>query len=491
MNFKKSFYTKISTAFLVLVLALGISFAYLGVSSSFMFVDETGQKVNKMLAEDMASHFQPYLMDSIEGDSIISIIKYLNGINPEIDIYLLESNGMIKWFYPSQDHDAELQISHVNTKPLDDFLEGKKLPVYGDDPLNSGKKKPFSVAPISIMGSKGCYLYVILSGQQYDEAAGMVQNSYILQNTIIGLGLILLVTLILGLIVFRLLTSRLRHVSETVKSFEQGQLDRRVKVNSEDEVGRLGTSFNQMADTLVANMDEIKQIDKLRRELVANVSHDLRSPLASIQGYLETILNKEPSINPEERSKYYEIVLRNTKKLGTLIEELFELSKFDAQDVQPDMEQVSMAELAQDLVQQFKPLAEQKGITLKAILSDEPINLVYADIALMQRAISNLIDNALKHTPEGGTVSIISTNDNENVNFTISDTGKGIAEENIQRIFDRFYQEDPSRTVGAGAGLGLSIAQKILELHGSKLSVQSGTGKGTSFSFVLSPQMGY
>jgi len=246
-----------------------------------------------------------------------------------------------------------------------------------------------------------------------------------------------------------------------------------------------------MADTLVSNMDEIKQIDKLRRELVANVSHDLRSPLASIQGYLETIQQKEPSINPEDRSKYYEIVLRNTKKLGTLIEELFELSKFDAQDVQPEMEPVSMAELAQDLVQQFKPLAEQKGITLKAVLSDEHTNLVYADIALMERAISNLIDNALKHTPAGGTVSIISTNDKENVSFTISDTGKGIAEENIQRIFDRFYQEDPSRTVGSGAGLGLSIAQKILELHGSKLSVESKSGNGTTFSFVLSPQISY
>lgn len=491
MNFKKSFYTKISTTFLVLVLALGVSFAYLGVSSSLMFVDETGQKVNKMLAEDMASHFQPYLMDSIEGDSIISVIKYLNGINPEIDIYLLGSNGMIKWFYPSQDPGAEVQIARVNTKPLDEFLSGKTLPIYGDDPLNAQAKKPFSVAPISIMGSKGCYLYVILSGQQFDEAAGMVQNSYILQNTFIGLGLILIVTLILGLIVFRLLTGRLRHVSETVKSFEQGQLERRVKVNSDDEVGLLGASFNQMADTLVANMDEIKQIDKLRRELVANVSHDLRSPLASIQGYLETILQKEPMIKPEERSKYYEIVLRNTKKLGTLIEELFELSKFDAKDVQPEMEQVSMAELAQDLVQQFKPLAEQKGITLKAVLSDEALNLVYADIALMERAISNLIDNALKHTPEGGIVSIISTNGKDNVSFTISDTGKGIAEENIQRIFDRFYQEDPSRTVGAGAGLGLSIAQKILELHGSELSVKSGSGIGTSFSFVLSSNLNY
>ena len=488
MKFKESFYIKISTAFLLLVLTLGITFAYIGVSSSLMFVEETGQKVNKSLAADMAVHFQPYLMDSIESDSIVSKIKYLNGINPEIDIYLLNGKGNIKWHYPSKNPDAELQIDRVNTEPLEEFLNGNKLPIYGDDPLNAGVNKPFSVSPISIMGSTSCYLYVILSGQQFDETASMIQNSYILRDTFIGLGLILLVTLILGLIVFRLLTSRLRQVSDTVKSFEQGVLDKRVAVSSNDEIGLLGQSFNQMADTLVANMDEIKQVDKLRRELVANVSHDLRSPLASIQGYLETIVHKEPSIKPEERTKYYEIVLRNTKKLGNLVEELFELSKFDAKDVQPAMEQVSMEELVQDLVQQFNPIAEQKGILLKAVLPNETINLVYAEIALMERAKSNLIDNALKHTPKGGTVSIITSNEKNNVSFTISDTGEGISEENVQRIFDRFYQVDPSRTVGSGAGLGLSIAQKILELHGAELSVKSGQGYGTSFSFVLSTQ---
>ena len=361
-----------------------------------MFVDETGQKVNKMLAADMASHFQPYLMDSIESDSIISVIKYLNGINPEIDIYLLESSGMIKWFYPSQDPDAEVQIARVNTKPLDEFLSAKTLPIYGDDPLNEGVKKPFSVAPISIMGSQGCYLYVILSGQQFDEAAGMVQNSYILRNTFIGLGLILLVTLILGLIVFRLLTSRLRHVSETVKSFEQGQLEKRVSVNSKDEVGLLGSSFNQMADTLVSNMEEIKQIDKLRRELVANVSHELRTPLQSIKLGLETINEGHATNDFESQKKFLPIMLQQTERMESLVSDLLSLSKIELQEhIRPSIE-IDLDEIINHVIKINSDLIKKRKMKIE-YSADKDAHKILGDRNRLIEIFTNLIDLSLIH----------------------------------------------------------------------------------------------
>ncbi len=487
--FKNSFYAKISAVFLGCVLVLGITLAYLTLNSSFMFVEETTQKVNVNLAHEMAMEFQPFLMDAIESDSIIKKIQYLEGINPQVDIYLLDSNGMIKGSFLGQDAPPELAMATVDTTPLDAYLAGEPLPILGEDPINPEVKKPFSVANISIMGSDGCYLYVILESQQYDEVAGMLAESYIIKNSMIGLLVVILTTAFLGLLVFRLLTHRLTNVTNTVVAFEHGQLDERVKVQSNDELGTLAASFNQMADTIVANMDDIKQVDRLRRELIANVSHDLRSPLASIQGYLETIQFKdeEKTLTDEDRTKYYNIVLRNTKKLGNLIAELFELSKLDAKNVQPDLEPVSIAELAQDVVMQFKPQADAKKITLKANLPDEPLKLVNADIALMERAISNLIDNAIKNTPEGGMVNLTPANDGDRVIVKITDTGVGISEDQIARIFDRFYQVDGSRTPGNGAGLGLSIAQKILELHGAKLSVQSAINQGTTFSFRLLP----
>ncbi|MTI88050.1 MAG: HAMP domain-containing histidine kinase [Balneolaceae bacterium] len=483
-----SFYAKLSLIFLALILILGFSFSYISVRSSMKFMEETQQKVNRSLAEEMAVEFQPYLMDTIEADSIWSKIMYLNGINPQVDIYLLGSNGMIKDYYPSEDSATTLAINFVDVQPLDRFMEGEPLPILGQDPLNKGVKKPFSVAPIQIMGENGCYLYVILGGRKYDKTAGMIEESYILKNALSGIAIILILTLLVGLLLFRLVTRRIRSMSETVVAFEHGQLDKRIEINSNDELGQLGSSFNQMADTLVANLEEIKQVDKLRRELVANVSHDLRSPLASIQGYLETIQQKEDTLSKKDRTKYFDTVLRNTRKLNKLVMELFELSKLDAKNVQPELEDVSMAELIHDLVMQFKPLADNEQVNLKAQVPDTPLNLVRADIALMERALSNLIDNAIKNTPQGGQVIIKTINQGENVKLSITDTGTGISKENINRIFDRFYQADTSRSEEIGAGLGLSIAQRIIELHGATLSVDSILNQGTTFRFTLSPR---
>lgn len=483
----QSFYGKLSLVFLILILFLGGSLAYISMKSSLMFVEETQQKVNKDLAFEMAMEIQPHLIDMIDVENIQKEIEYLQGINPQVDIYLVGGNGMIKGVFLGEEDNASLEFNFIDTRPLDLFLAGEELPILGQDPLQGESLKPFSAANISIMGETGCYLYVILGGKLYDETAGMLAESYIIKNSMIGLGLILITTLLIGLLIFRWLTHRLRAMTSTVQAFEHGQLEERVSVQSDDEIGLLGNSFNQMADTLVSNMEEIKQVDKLRRELIANVSHDLRSPLASIQGYLETIQQKDKSLSEADRKKYYDIVLRNTRKLGNLIAELFELSKLDAKNVQPDLEPVSMAELVQDVVAQFQPQAQGKNISLKAILPDEPLNMVNADIALMERAISNLIDNAIKNTKQNGEVNIIPANEGNRVSVKISDTGVGIPEDQIARIFDRFYQTDPSRTGNTGVGLGLSIAQKILELHGSKLSVQSVLNKGTTFSFSLLP----
>lgn len=487
---KQSFYAKITLVFLGLMVVTGIIFSWIGIQSSIEFRDETYQTVNRELASDMAKEFQPFLYEGIETDSIRSRIQYLKGINPQIDIYLLGGNGMIKDYYPNSLSEDTLKHRVIDLKPLDDFLAGKTLPILGQDPTSESGERPFSVAPIQIMDETGCYLYVILGGENYQGTAASIQNSYILNSMFGGLAITLLLTLLVGLISFRWLTSRIRVMSDTVLAFEQGQLDERIRPKSEDEIGQLGKTFDHMADTILANMRELKKTDTLRRELVANVSHDLRSPLASIQGYMETIQQKDSSLSREDRNKYYETILRNTTKLNKLVADLFDLSRLDAQDVEPRLEPVSMAELAQDLVLQFSPIAKQRGVSLAAESDEKELDLVQADIGLMERAISNLIDNALKNTPEGGTVTVRTQNHGSIVRLSITDTGKGISKENINRIFDRFYQTDASRSQNAGAGLGLSIVKKIIELHGSTLAVDSILDEGTTFYFSLTPHRG-
>jgi signal transduction histidine kinase len=270
-----------------------------------------------------------------------------------------------------------------------------------------------------------------------------------------------------------------------VKEFENGRYDQRIHVTAQDEIGKLANTFNHMADTIAANMDNLKQTDKLRRELVANVSHDLRSPLASIQGYIETILMKRDTLAPEELQGYLETILTDAEQLNRLVDELFELSKLDAKQIDPELETFSLTELLQDVSMKFKSKADRLKILLSVELPQQ-LYFVHADIGMIERVLSNLIENALNFTPEQGTVQLSIHRNDGQLLVRVRDTGKGIAPEDIPHIFDRFFRGDSSRS-GAprGSGLGLAISQKIMELHESSIRVQSNLTEGSIFEFEL------
>ena len=478
----RTFLSKLSALFLVLIVSLGVTIAFLVVRSVMRFSDEAEQKVNMGLAGELAVEFQPLLDRGIDPDSLQQRIDRVLGINPRIEIYLVAGDGSLKANFVGAD--KELVRTKVDLEPIRAWLTGADPPVLGTDPVSSNGRKPFSATQIEIMGQEA-YLYVILGGSRFDSAASMIRDSYIVRATLKGLSIVLLVTGAVGILLFSLLTRRLRAMKEVVSAFEAGNHQTRVEVKSADEIGQLGQSFNQMADTIVSVLDDLKKTDRLRRELVANVSHDLRSPLSSIRGYLETIQIKDEELSPDERRRYIDIVLRNTVSLSNLVSALFELSKLDAEQVRPNNEPFSVAELVQDLVQQYRPDAENVGVRLEAELPPD-LSLAYGDIALVERAVSNLIDNAIRFTPDGGVVRIVPRDSGDRIGLSIIDTGDGIPEDELPHIFDRFYRVEKSRTRGrGGAGLGLAIARKIVELHGAKLSVQSATGMGTTFSFEL------
>jgi signal transduction histidine kinase len=224
----------------------------------------------------------------------------------------------------------------------------------------------------------------------------------------------------------------------------------------------------------------------MRRELFGNISHDLRSPLASIQGYLETMLMKEGRITAEERRRYLDVSLRNAASLQRLVEQLFELAKLDARQVQLQPEPLQIAELAQDVALKLAPAAEQVGVSL-SVDRAEDLPLVSCDVATMERVLTNLMENALHFTPAGGSVSVHLAREADAVRVTVADTGAGITADDLPRVFDRFYRADKSRDKSTGgAGLGLAIAREIIELHGGAITVESSPGNGARFSFALS-----
>ena len=237
-----------------------------------------------------------------------------------------------------------------------------------------------------------------------------------------------------------------------------------------------------MANTIEQNIQELKGVDNLRRELISNVSHDLRTPVASIHGYAETLILNKDSLKPKEKEKFVEVIYQNCSKLKNMVEDLFELSKLEAHQVRPVPEPFSIAELVYDISDKYRIISGKKGVSVNTLIAKD-LPLVEADISMIDRVLQNLIDNAIKFCEEGDTVNIeINTIDPEKVEVSVRDSGRGISQEDIEHVFQRYYRanKDPQ-----GAGLGLAIVKKIIELHNSTIRVFSQLGKGTAFIFDL------
>ena len=263
-----------------------------------------------------------------------------------------------------------------------------------------------------------------------------------------------------------------------------GSLVIRYAGNTSDEIDVLGQQFNAMADKITSQINELMRMDGVRREMVANISHDLRTPLTTMRGYLETLQLKHAELSLDEQQQYLQTALSHSQRLGSMVEELFELARLDSCESVVYSEPFSMCELVQDVTQKFQLRAREKSVQLNVSLDPEA-PLVHGDIAMMQRVLENLLENGLRNTPTGGSINIGVDVDSGSVVVRVTDTGCGIPAEDVPRIFERFYQQDRNRSTGNGAGLGLAIVKRILELHDSVINVSSELERGTTFSFRI------
>lgn len=242
-----------------------------------------------------------------------------------------------------------------------------------------------------------------------------------------------------------------------------------------------------MIEHIRSLLDALRASDAQRRDLIANVSHDLRTPLTALRGYLDTLLLKGASLSEQERTAHLLTAARQSERLGDLVTEFFELAKLDARDVHLSPEPVLLDELAQDVLQGFALAASQPtGVRLELPRHGGGQQVV-ADIRLLERMLANLIDNAIRHTDAGGIVAVrIEFAMPGTVRITVSDTGAGIPADALAHVFERSFTLDRSRSgESAGSGLGLTIVKRIVDLHGGMVSVTSRVGEGARFVVEL------
>ena len=291
-----------------------------------------------------------------------------------------------------------------------------------------------------------------------------------------------------GLLCARPLASRIERVRAGTARIAGGELESEVPVEGHDEVAGLADDFNRMARALKEAAEREREMEKARRDLVAAVSHDLRTPLASTRALIEALADGVAT-DPQAERRYLSSASRELEHLSRLVDDLFELARIDAGLLQLTLEEASLHDMISDTISSFQPQAEQKGVRLAGEIVDD-VDPVLANPPRLQRVLHNLVSNAMRHTPADGAVTLRATREGEEARVEVSDTGVGIAAEDLPRVFERSFRGEQSRTRpdkddAPGAGLGLAIARGLIEAHGGTMDVESDLGRGSRFYFTL------
>ena len=282
------------------------------------------------------------------------------------------------------------------------------------------------------------------------------------------------VALVLGSLLFRQITAPLGALSAAAEAVAAGDLSRTVEVSSNDEIGRLGRSFNAMARSLA-------RAETLRRNMVADIAHELRTPLAIIQGNLEALLDGVFDLTLDNVASIHE----ETMLLRRLVADLRDLALAEAGQLKLDRERADLTALAARVVDSFRAQAVENGVTLTTELTPD-LPPMQVDVQRVSQVFFNLLSNALRYTSTGGTITVQSERVGDQVQVAVADTGEGIAPEDLPYIFKRFYRADKSRArASGGSGLGLAIAKQIVEAHGGRIWAKSWVGAGSTFAFTL------
>jgi signal transduction histidine kinase len=287
-----------------------------------------------------------------------------------------------------------------------------------------------------------------------------------------GVIIIAVATALATILVFAPARRRLRQLESAAIELGAGNLAARATPSGEDEIARVARAFNAMAADLAARDAALRTSGALRRQMIADVSHELKTPLTSMRGYLETLRMPEVQLAADQRTRYVETIERETHRLERIVEDLLDLARLESGGAGVNSRVFATERMFQHVVDRYALDARARDVTLTAGV-DARADQISGDPDRLEQVISNLVSNALRHTPAGGTIELRAAAEGGQAWMTVTDSGGGIAPEHLPHVFDRFYKVDAARAAGSGSGLGLSIAKAIVERHGGTIDVAS------------------
>lgn len=481
--------------FCVLVSAV---FAFVLNSAYMGYYDELRQRQGMEFARNVAEMYPQFgEFDKLDRADIEAMFEKMLLLDPRSAIYLLDREGRIKAGY-TKERSIGSKAS-VALDPVHRLLKAQVgKTVLGDDPEFSARQSLFAAAPL-VVASAGenpvGYVYVLMRPPDADIMRSLVTSYANRSAFAVALGGALagalLVFAVLSLITRPL--KRLTNAADAVSAQDaQGGLNLNVLPHDDDElrtdeIGAVSRAFRAMVMRLREQAQHVSRVDANRREWVANVSHDLRTPLTSLIGHLETIQMRGERMSAEDRGRFLDVAMRNAQHLDRLSSSLFDLARLESDDLPLDKSPAHLGEFLDDFVARFAAVAEERKIALR-VEYPPGLPLVSIDAALVERALANLMDNALRYTPSGGLIKLSAAHVGDAVTVTVADSGRGIDTAVLEHVFKRFFQGSRHREGGGHAGLGLAVVERVVQLHGGRVSAANGESGGAVFflSFPLS-----
>ena len=374
-------------------------------------------------------------------------------------------------------------------KLLDELHDDPTRPLEGDDPDDIDAIAVVAARPVLVHGVPRGWLYVVARDPEVDAETALVIRGHAAQGLIKMVLLTLGIGPLLTVAIIALLAHPLAALTSVAESIRRSGFAAALPVqfpydDRQDEIGRLSLTLHEMYDRLRQENERVLQSDARRRDMVAGVSHDLRTPLTALIGQLETIRLKGKTLPEALQVQYFDAAMQNAGHLRRLTDSLAELGRLDSPDLQAAPEPIAIGEFLDDIAARFRARAEDAQISL---LVDYPdgLPLVQLDAALMERALSNLLDNALRFTPVSGEVRVSVAREGRDVRIEVADTGPGVSAEDQPRVFERFFQGSRHREQRGSSGLGLAIVRRIAELHGGQAGLTSVPSAGARFWIAL------
>jgi signal transduction histidine kinase len=446
-----------------LILVLGSFFIILTYMATLHYYQATTQRINKDVAAHIAQFTSPFDSTGLNRTIADSVFYDAMILSPSVEVYFLDTAGRVMYYHAPDSVIRQWQLSLAHIKQY--ILSGGTQYIKGPDPKEPGKDKIFSAADV-VYGNKHLgYIYVILGGNNYQTVSQMLFGNHVTLLAIQVTVVVVVLSVALSLLYLNRIRRKLTKITDVLAAYREGNYKARFDSATFDEFSSLTRSFNTMADLLTHNIEQLEMAEKQRKDFLANISHDLRTPLTVIRGYVETLQDGSDhgTLTWEKQEEITGLLHKKIRQMESMIMQLFELSRMESAEFKLAREPFNVAEVMEETANDLCKLAEQRQIRLTSSGTHEMI-WINGDIALMERAIQNLAANAIKHTSEGGWVRITLEKRGRDILAAFENNGHALNEALLLWINSDAVNKDPEQKVRLG--LGLAIVKRILQLHG-------------------------